>query len=166
MPNQPGGAPYPLPSDPVAAGAAVITALAAFVDPAEVTAVRSASNNIPTATWILIVWSGAQDQKGSGLSVGNGSSGVTCTKAGRYRVDMAGSIPGGATGRRGVGIAISTATATQFQLVAPTPSGSNTLSYSSSITVPAGGMISGFMYQDSGATIVATGLSMTVNRQP
>ena len=107
----PGGIPYPAPTDPVSQGAANMTAIATFLDPAELALIRSTPVNFNSGLWTANPppgWTGSPlVQKGTGIVVSGGGAQVTA--AGRYRVDYVGNFAANATGRRGVTVGSATA---------------------------------------------------------
>lgn len=166
MPNKPGGAPYPLPTDPVAQGAAAIDALAAFVDPSELTVLRPAALNVTSGAWGACgSWTASQDVKGNGLTYSN--AGIVAVKAGRYTCEAFATIPGGAGTRRGIAVSSpGTSPVNAVSIGPPAASGNNNVFIAQTITVPAGGTITVWIFQDSAATLGVLNLQLTARRQP
>lgn len=81
--------PWPAPTDPVAAGADAIRALAEAIDPrlggGYRTQTDTSTATIPTATWTRIGTTVAETSAGTDVAANGG--GMTCTVAGLYRVD-------------------------------------------------------------------------------
>ena len=81
--------PWPAPTDPVAAGADAIRALAEAIDPRLGGGYRSQTDTstatIPTATWTRVGCTVAESSAGTDIAANGG--GVTCVLAGWYRVD-------------------------------------------------------------------------------
>lgn len=163
----PGGIPYPAPTDPVSQGAANMAAIATFLDPAETLIYRSGGQNAVTNTWTMAGgFSATRFTKGAGLTFT--AAGIQVAAAGRYRCEAWAVIPAGAGQRRGIAAGLTTGMlATDAQVLEPPAGGaSNALTISQTISAPAGGVITLYMYQDSGATLVATNISLSVQREP
>jgi hypothetical protein len=154
MPNQPGGAPYPLPTDPVANGALAITNLAQYVDRALVRGTRTAAQNVPTGTWTQITTWTRISQVGTDLNTA--TAGIICNRAGYVYMEAWGQF---AVDSRGTvrGVAIGPAAGLTASVPAPLQPIMATramwLYTSLVLPVAAGDQLSMFAYQDAGVTI-------------
>lgn len=97
--NTAGGLPYPLPTDPVAAGADAIRALAEAVN-SGATLVRRATMNVANNTAVAIQWSGALNTPNVGDSVPGTTNGVTIGKPGVFLIHAVAHWDANATGTR------------------------------------------------------------------
>lgn len=136
-----------------------------LIQPSEMTQYRTPGMNVPTGVWTAVTaWTGSQDVKGN--EFGSAGSGVVCATGGRYKCECSAVMPTGGARR---GIAASTPVAGNAVIVfnGPVVAGQpGNYTVSQTISMPAGGTISISLYQDSGATIIATSIQIIVKREP
>lgn len=155
MPNTPGGLPYPLPTEPVAQGAARLRALAEALDPAVVGVQQTGVWSCPSGGWQLVPMASSLITVGAGLAAAG--SGVSVNRTGRFqifaRITFAASTAGN---RRGVAVGGSggvSAVSSPQLLIPPAPSGTQTVSVAGELGATAGDVLSLYAFQDTGANM-------------
>jgi hypothetical protein len=122
----------------------------------EMTTSRTVGLNVPTGVWTQVgTWSNSSDQRGS--EFGSASTGLTVATGGRYLVIAFAQLFGQATGgRRGITVGATTGVPTINSLGPAIASAaqSNNLMFTRVITMGSSGIITVWLYQDSGATLV------------
>ena len=164
-----GGLPYPLPTEPVRDGAQRIRELAERLDTAEWEVFRSENQNCTTSTWQQIGYTTTPVSRNNAIFSGSGS-GITVKVVGRYLIHAAATFSANTAGRRGICV-LSTAGgspgASTPQLFAPAlPSGAHPLVFSTVQTCGSNTEWAVFLFQDSGATLLASNVRFTMYRLP
>jgi hypothetical protein len=161
----PNGAPYPNSNEPMALTADRIRDLALWADPVgprglTTALAKDSAQNFATATWTSFTWSQISYTPASSVGGGGaGPNGITIKYTGLYRVTVAATFGGNATGRRGVGVAtIGGAPITTNNVLRPPLGATASTPLMESFVVPctAGVGMTACGYQDSGVTLTAT----------
>lgn len=165
--NTPGGIPYPLPTDPVANGAANMQAMATFLDPAEICLYRAENTNVSTGAWGTTGFTSTPWTVGTGITPVAG--GVNVAAAGRYRVEACATFAANSAGtRRGIAVGPPGGVTFSTPQDIRTPCGSDAtpVSIATTVLMTAPGSILVYLYQNSGATILASAIRFNVYRAP
>lgn len=122
---------------------------------------HSGAQNANTGVWKVLDMTFTDFVEGSGMTAG--PSGVQVTSAGQYQVSAKFIVGGNPQGRRLIGLGTRAGRLVE-QSISAVSASDMSMALSFEITVPAGGVIAPWVYQDSGLTLLVSQPQLTARR--
>jgi hypothetical protein len=129
----------------------------------EVEVFRVENQNANNAGWTGIGFTQTVVANGSALSVSPTNNGIVINTAGRYLIHAAASISPNTVGRRGITVHTGSPASFTPQLIMPAlPSGGPGLVFSTIYNCSPGAQYTVYLFQDSGATLLASNVRFSM----